>query len=110
MNGRIYDSHLGRFLQADPVIQAPGNAQNHNRYSYVLNNPLSFSDPSGFSFWTKWRSQIFAAIAYAITFVLTTGCELCAQTAANAVRAGMDAHQAGTNVGRAILNSTVGSI
>jgi hypothetical protein len=110
MNGRIYDSHLGRFLQADPVIQAPGNAQNHNRYSYVLNNPLSFSDPSGFSFWTKWRSTIVAAIAYAITFVLTTGCELCAQTVANAVRAGMDAHQAGTNVGRAILNSTVGSI
>jgi RHS repeat-associated protein len=63
MNGRIYDAVIGRFLQADPIIQAPGNAQSHNRYSYVLNNPLSFTDPSGFSAWTKWRSTVFAIIA-----------------------------------------------
>jgi hypothetical protein len=55
MNGRIYDAVIGRFLQVDPIIQAPGNAQSHNRYSYVLNNPLSFTDPSGFSAWTKFR-------------------------------------------------------
>ena len=35
MNGRIYDPTLGRFLQADPHIQAPTNSQNYNRYSYV---------------------------------------------------------------------------
>ena len=50
MNGRIYDSKLGRFLQADPNVQAPDNSQNLNRYSYVLNNPLSYTDPSGFFF------------------------------------------------------------
>ena len=50
MNGRIYDADLGRFLQADPNIQAVGNFQNYNRYSYVLNNPLSMTDPSGFFF------------------------------------------------------------
>ncbi|MDZ4271221.1 MAG: colicin E5-related ribonuclease, partial [Erythrobacter sp.] len=50
MNGRIYDSALGRFLQADPIIQEPNNPQNFNRYSYVLNNPLSLTDPSGFLF------------------------------------------------------------
>jgi RHS repeat-associated protein len=33
MNGRIYDPKLGRFLQADPLIQAPKNGQNLNRYS-----------------------------------------------------------------------------
>ena len=48
MNGRIYDPTLGRFLQADPHIQAPKNSQNLNRYSYVLNNPLSLVDPSGY--------------------------------------------------------------
>ncbi len=63
MNGRLYDSVLGRFLQADPVIQAPHNAQSHNRYSYVLNNPLSFTDPSGFSAWTQWRAPVLAIIA-----------------------------------------------
>jgi RHS repeat-associated protein len=48
MNGRIYDPLLGRFLSADIVIQAPGNVQSYNRYSYVMNNPLSFVDPSGY--------------------------------------------------------------
>lgn len=50
MNGRIYDPTLGRFLQADPFIQAPLNSQNYNRYSYVLNNPMSYTDPSGYFF------------------------------------------------------------
>ena len=50
MNGRIYDPTLGRFLQADPHIQAPTNSQNYNRYSYVLNNPMSYTDPSGYFF------------------------------------------------------------
>jgi hypothetical protein len=50
MNGRIYDPTLGRFLQADPHIQATQNSQNYNRYSYVLNNPMSYTDPSGFFF------------------------------------------------------------
>lgn len=47
MNGRLYDPVLGRMCAADPVVQSPENAQNHNRYSYVLNNPLSATDPTG---------------------------------------------------------------
>ena len=50
MGGRIYDPTIGRFLQADPFIQAPSNSQSYNRYSYVLNNPMSMTDPSGFNF------------------------------------------------------------
>ncbi|MCW8126446.1 RHS repeat domain-containing protein [Microbulbifer halophilus] len=48
MNGRIYDPTLGRFLSPDPIVQAPTYSQNWNRYSYVVNNPLSFTDPSGY--------------------------------------------------------------
>jgi len=48
MNGRVYDPAIGRFLSADPYIQFPLNTQSYNRYSYVLNNPLSFTDPSGY--------------------------------------------------------------
>lgn len=55
MNGRVYDPRLGRFLSADPVVQAPNNMQSLNRYSYVLNNPLSYTDPSGFFFKKLWR-------------------------------------------------------
>jgi RHS repeat-associated protein len=48
MNGRVYDPQIGRFLSADPLIQAPENSQSYNRYSYVWNNPLSMVDPSGY--------------------------------------------------------------
>jgi RHS repeat-associated protein len=54
MNGRIYDSYTGRFMQAYPMVQAPENCQNLNRYSYVLNNPLSYTDPSGYFFSNQW--------------------------------------------------------
>jgi RHS repeat-associated protein len=47
MNGRIYDQYLGKFLQPDPVIQAPDNSQSWNAYTYVFNNPLAYTDPSG---------------------------------------------------------------
>ena len=47
MNGRIYDPALARFLQADPFVQFPADVQSWNRYSYVLNNPLAYTDPSG---------------------------------------------------------------
>jgi RHS repeat-associated protein len=53
MNGRLYDPELGRVLSGDPIIQEPENAQNYNRYSYVINNPLSLTDPSGYSWWSK---------------------------------------------------------
>jgi len=49
MNGRVYDPEIGRFLSADPTIPDPLNTQSYNRYSYVLNNPLNFVDPSGFA-------------------------------------------------------------
>lgn len=49
MNGRVFDPKLGRFLSADPFVQAPGFSQSFNRYSYTFNNPLSFIDPSGYA-------------------------------------------------------------
>jgi len=56
MNGRIYDPTLGRMLQADPIAD-PGS-QGLNRYSYVANNPLTLTDPSGYS----WFSNILRAV------------------------------------------------
>ena len=50
MNGRLYDSVLGRFLSPDNFVQMPDNAQSYNRYSYYLNNPLKYTDPSGEAF------------------------------------------------------------
>ena len=47
MNGRIYDAKIARFLQADLIIQDPLNTQSLNRHSYIWNNPLNTTDPSG---------------------------------------------------------------
>ena len=48
MNGRLYDPLVGRMLSPDIVIQDEQNSQAYNRYSYCFNNPLRFTDPSGY--------------------------------------------------------------
>jgi RHS repeat-associated protein len=48
MNGRLYDPYLQRFLNPDPIIQDPDDGQSYNRYSYCLNNPLMYIDPTGY--------------------------------------------------------------
>ncbi|WP_229706748.1 RHS repeat-associated core domain-containing protein, partial [Shewanella inventionis] len=78
MGGRIYDPTLGRFLQADPFIQAPLNSQSYNRYAYVLNNPMSMTDPSGYffsglkKFVKKWWKPIVAVVAVVATYGAAT--------------------------------------
>lgn len=47
MNGRLYDPYLGRMLSPDNYVQDATSTQNYNRYSYALNNPLKYTDPSG---------------------------------------------------------------
>ncbi len=65
MNARLYDPALGRFLSPDPYVQSPDNSQNFNRYSYCLNNPLRYSDPSGCNFWS-WLGNGAATILYGV--------------------------------------------
>lgn len=48
MNGRVYDPAIARFVSPDPYVTLPYDGQGLNRYSYVLGNPLAFTDPSGF--------------------------------------------------------------
>ena len=52
---RYYGSSLARFMTPDPLLSSgrPWNPQTWNRYSYVLNNPVKFSDPSGLWEWRK---------------------------------------------------------
>lgn len=44
---RYYDPEARRFITPDPVQGNPSRPQSLNRYSYVLNNPLKFVDPTG---------------------------------------------------------------
>ena len=74
MNGRVYDPFLGRVLSPDPYVQAPFEPQNLNRYAYVLNNPLSFTDPSGFNYSGDFG---FGMWVWAENFDLDRGCVSC---------------------------------
>ncbi|MCV2486489.1 hypothetical protein OD917_16265 [Flavobacterium sp. SH_e] len=69
MNGRLYDPKLHRFLQPDNYVQDPENTQNYNRYGYVLNNPLKYTDPSG-EFKINFN-DIIAGVAIAVGAVLS---------------------------------------
>jgi RHS repeat-associated protein len=55
--GRYYDPELGRFISPDPFVPEPSDPQSLNRYSYVLNNPVNYIDPTGFFF-----DKLFKAI------------------------------------------------
>ncbi len=70
MGGRVYDPVLARFMSADPFVQAMTNYQAFNRYSYTLNNPQSYTDPSGYMFekignlMVEYSLAVFTAGAY----------------------------------------------
>ncbi len=114
MNGRVYDPLIARFLTADPNVQFADDIQSYNRYSYVQNNPLNATDPSGyFSFrsllgdlseaanqyykWNqsidpvhKWATQYLASHQWAYTLATvvaaaaTAECGGCGAAAVNA--------------------------
>jgi RHS repeat-associated protein len=48
MGARWYDAQIGRWISPDPIIPDPANPQSFNRLSYVYNNPLRYTDLSGY--------------------------------------------------------------
>ncbi|MER3329379.1 MAG: T6SS effector amidase Tae4 family protein, partial [Candidatus Kapaibacterium sp.] len=57
MNGRVYDPVIGQFIQPDNHVALPNESQSYNRFSYVMNNPLKYTDPSG-----EWIQFAFMAV------------------------------------------------
>jgi RHS repeat-associated protein len=111
MNGRIYDPTLGRFLQADPHIQAPKNSQSYNRYAYVLNNPLSYTDPTGYFFSKLWKKiKPFVGVIVAVVGGIICG-YACAQIGWQiaAVGAVAGAAHAAANGGNIITGALMGA-
>ncbi len=95
MNARLYDPLLRRFLSPDNFVPDPYHTQHYNRYGYVLNNPLLYTDPSGnfpflivaqllfksvvnlshgVPFWYGWgRTAAMAVVSHGIGNVVSSG-------------------------------------
>ena len=83
MNGRVQDPVTGRFISPDPS-DALNPGVGFNRYAYALNNPLSYTDPSGFCIWDACMAEAVIGIGVIATAALATpqGQELLAATGA----------------------------
>jgi RHS repeat-associated protein len=68
MKARYYCPWLKMFCQPDPIIQNPYNSQNLNRYSYTLNNPYRYKDPTGH---VSWNIVAGAALTFVGAVALT---------------------------------------
>jgi RHS repeat-associated protein len=69
-NARWYDPALGRFAQADSIIPQGQGVQAWDRYAFVNNNPVRYTDPSGH--WIETALDI-AFIAYDIYDISSNG-------------------------------------
>ena len=61
---RYYDPTLGRFISPDMLMPGAGNPQAWNHYAYVLNNPLRYTDPSGYFHLDEEILQLFNTINF----------------------------------------------
>ncbi|MFC1699973.1 RHS repeat-associated core domain-containing protein, partial [Candidatus Omnitrophota bacterium] len=101
---RYYDPEIGRFITADPTIQHPNDPQDFNRYAYCRNNPLRYTDPTGYGFWDSIKGffgKIVGAVAGVVAFA-TTGNPILAFAAfnsADAIASGAQAIASGANPG-----------
>jgi RHS repeat-associated protein len=75
---RLYDPVVGRFISADGMVPEPGNLQAFNRYSYCVNNPVVYVDPSGNSFLGSFFSGLLAGIAFAAVMIVCPECGIVA--------------------------------
>lgn len=67
MNGRLYDPTIARMVSADPIISDPLATLAFNRFTYVDNNPCTYTDPTGY---LKWGRIIRMAAAIVVAVVI----------------------------------------
>ncbi|MEW6086415.1 MAG: RHS repeat-associated core domain-containing protein, partial [Chloroflexota bacterium] len=45
--GQMISPSVNRFLSADSIVPNPFNPQDYNRFAYVRNNPVRYTEPTG---------------------------------------------------------------
>ncbi|MEO5766746.1 MAG: RHS repeat-associated core domain-containing protein [Polyangia bacterium] len=107
MNGRMYDPALGRFLSADPTVQMPTDPANYNRYSYVQNNPLRYTDPTGYAFFGMSGPTLFATVFYVGACAISAGAGCVAAGIAFAFYGAMSAVTSGASLDQVVATGVV---
>ncbi|WP_123815902.1 polymorphic toxin-type HINT domain-containing protein [Myceligenerans xiligouense] len=108
LGARYYDAALGRFISTDPQLDAANPAQ-FNAYVYAGNNPVTFSDASGLSWWSSIKSGASKAAGAVGGFVKKYQAEIVGTVAGAVVFGGCMALTAGAgSVGCAIAGGAVG--
>jgi RHS repeat-associated protein len=63
MHARYYNPAISHFMTPDSVVGSPGDSLSFDRYSYVRNNPVNFSDPTGHFWAALFLSMAIGAVA-----------------------------------------------
>jgi RHS repeat-associated protein len=69
MGGRLFDPVIAQFLQVDPILNIENPTLGLTAYSYCYNNPLYYTDPTGY--WSV--GKFFGGIARGVVRVLIVG-------------------------------------
>ena len=64
MNGRIYDPITHQLTGPDILDVNPYSTQAYNRYAYVMNNPMKYTDPSGYKIEIKKIRNFFKSFSF----------------------------------------------
>lgn len=82
---RYYDPTIGRFISPDTTGQSLVNPQSLNRYSYCLNNPLMYTDPTGHWPHIHWKSVLKVAAIVVAAVVVTAAVVIAAPVVLTAI-------------------------
>jgi RHS repeat-associated protein len=110
MKGRIYDPKIARFLTPDPIVSAPYSGNGYDRYGYVLNNPLKYTDPSGFmqayaDIWLGLQGYDMGFVGFMASFNRAVDAKIAADWDAREI-----AKEAGRQDARGVLADRVGKV
>jgi len=116
LNSRYYDSTVGRFINANELIQTGKDINSNNQYSYCENNPISRIDDSG-TFWNiVFGALVGATIGAVVSTVgqlVTTGKVNIGEVAYSAVMGGLSGGLAATGIpvfGQQVGNAVISMV
>ena len=98
-NARYYDPTIGRFVSPDSVGQKLSSPQTLNRYSYVQNNPLKYTDPTGhFALKSFLKTALKVAAVVAVVAVVVAAAIIAAPVVLGAISTAATMVAASTSV------------